>query len=60
MGALGLPGDDGTPSAEYRRITREEISAGLASARAGWPEDGEAVFARLHAKLHERKRQDRG
>jgi len=58
--ALGLPDDDGTPSAEYRRILHEEISAGLAAARAGRLEDGEAVFARIHAKLHVRERQDRG
>ena len=39
---------------------REEISAGLAAARAGRMEDGEAVFDSLHAKLRMRERQDRG
>ena len=54
---FGLPDDTVALTDEYRRIIREKIAEGLASARSGRLLDGEAVFDRIFANIDEDERQ---
>jgi Arc/MetJ-type ribon-helix-helix transcriptional regulator len=54
---FGLPDDTVPLTDEYRRVIREKIAEGFASARSGRLADGETIFDRIFADLDEDGRQ---